>query len=293
MLEAFKFQSVAPTNKACRIIDGKTIHRFIATFNLAKFKQSKVEYLFIDEVSMMCEMFYRFFITIKRSLPNLKYIIAGDFEQLLPVRDRVEDCDYKNSIALHELSDGNRLQLSRCRRSDDVLFNMLLPNNIEKIQKQDFNNVMTDAHICFTNKKRIEINKFMMDEATCDKDYIMLERRRYDKNSQNVKLMIGTPLIARMNNKKENIFNNEIFEITNIDKKKNIFTVVGDEMNDVKIKFHDVTKFFNVAYCITCHKSQGTTIKTSYTIHEFNKMDKRLKYVALSRASDINFINIL
>ena len=84
-------------------------------------------------------------------------------DQLLPVKDRVEDCNYKNSLALHELCDGNRLELTKCRRSDATLFNMLLPENICKIKKTDFKNTMTNRHICFTNKKRIAINKMEMD----------------------------------------------------------------------------------------------------------------------------------
>ena len=60
-------------------------------------------------------------------MPEIKFIIAGDFSQLLPVKDRIEGCNYKDSLALHELCDGNRLQLTKCRRSDATLFNMLLP----------------------------------------------------------------------------------------------------------------------------------------------------------------------
>ena len=141
-----QYISVAPTNKACRIIKGKTIHRFIASFKLTAFKASNIKYIFIDEISMMCEIFYKFFITLKRACPEIKYIIAGDFEQLLPVKDRV-NCDYKNSIALHELSDGVRFQLSKCRRSDDRLFNMLQPKNIGKITVNDFGKEMTKTHI--------------------------------------------------------------------------------------------------------------------------------------------------
>ena len=45
-------------------------------------------------------------------------------------------------------------------------------------------------------------------------------------------------------------------------------------------------EYFYVAYCITIHKSQGSTFNFPYTIHVFNRLDKRLKYVAI-RATDI------
>ena len=153
--------------------------------------------------------------------PDIKHIIAGDFEQLLPVKDRVENCDYKNSAALFELSDGHRLQLTKCRRSDDELFNMLLPNNIEKIKRDDFNNNMTDRHLSFTNDKRISINELMMNKYIKQKKYkptTDFSKLPYDKNSQNMRLLSGMPIIARKNNKALNIFNNETFTIKQIRK---------------------------------------------------------------------------
>ena len=50
---------------------------------------------------------------------------------------------------------------------------------------------------------------------------------------------------------------------------------------------------FYVAYAITIHKCQGETYDTPYTIHEWERLNKRLKYVALSRATDKNLINII
>ena len=49
-------------------------------------------------------------------------MLTGDFNQLAPVCDRVENVNYKESLALFELCDSNRL--SKCRRSDDKLFNL-------------------------------------------------------------------------------------------------------------------------------------------------------------------------
>ena len=54
----------------------------------------------------------------------------------------------------------------------------------------------------------------------------------------------------------------------------------------------DFQHYFYVAYAITIHKSQGSTFDFSYTIHEWDKLDNKLKYVALSRATDKEYINI-
>jgi ATP-dependent exoDNAse (exonuclease V) alpha subunit len=290
------YKSLAPTNKACRLINGETMHRFssMATGSYIRDTLKFYKYIFIDEVSMMSEMFYKFFMVLKRMRPDIRFIIAGDFAQLLPVKDRIEDCNYKNSLALHELCDGNRLELIKCRRSDATLFNMLLPGNINKIKKTDFQNKMTNRHIAFTNKKRIAINKMEMDKMIKQKKVkaLELEGLCYDPNSQDVRLCTGMPVIARKNSKELNIFNNETFIIKSIKLKDNII-VVFDEGREQEVPIPEFTKMFNVAYCITVHKSQGATFDEAYTIHEFEQFDTRLKYVALSRATDINLLNII
>jgi len=292
----YLYKSLAPTNKACRLINGETMHRFsaMATGKYIRETFKFYKYIFIDEVSMMSEMFYKFFIVLKRMVPHIKFIIAGDFAQLLPVKDRIEHCNYKNSMALHELCDGNRLELTKCRRSDATLFNMLLPENINNIKRKDFKNKMTNRHISFTNKKRIEINKIMMDQTIKIKKVKGLEFKKlsYDPNSQDIKICTGMPVIARKNSKELNIFNNETFTIKEI-KRTEDEIIVEDEGKERTVPIPEFTKIFNIAYCITVHKSQGQTFDEAYTIHEFNQYDERLKYVALSRATDINLINII
>jgi hypothetical protein len=49
--------AVAPTNKACRIINGITIHKLIASFHMKRF------IIGIDEDSMVQEICYIFLIT--------------------------------------------------------------------------------------------------------------------------------------------------------------------------------------------------------------------------------------
>ena len=293
-IRGISFKSLAPTNKACRIINGETIHKFVASNTGKSIKEMQVKYLFIDEVSMMSEVFYKYFIVLKRMRPDIKFIIGGDFAQLLPVKERIENCDYKESIALYELCDGQRIQLSKCRRSDDRLFNMLLPNNINNVKITDFTHLYADRHICFTNKKRIQINKYMMDKAVkankCRKQTLKFSKLAYDDNSQDVELLSGMPIIARKNCKELNICNNETFTIKEIKHSKNII-VIEDVDKKQEVRFEDFQKLFYVAYCITTHKAQGASFDHPYTIHEFARFDERMKYVALSRATDIKFIN--
>ena len=95
-------------------------------------KLQTYDYIFVDEISQVKEIFYKFLLMLKQKNMNIKFIIVGDYNQLAPVNDRVI-CGYKNSLALYELCAGNRLELTTCRRSDDILFNMCNFDNIMNV----------------------------------------------------------------------------------------------------------------------------------------------------------------
>ena len=156
--------TLCPTNKACLVIkDAMTLCKFSNKFkNKHTIKNLNIDYVFVDEISMVHEIYYKFLLIIKQLKPKVRFIISGDFKQLPPVCDRVVDIDYKNSNILYELSDKNRLTLSTCRRANDKLFNIC--KNVKTIQKSDFDNKFKSINLCYTNKKRIEINKILMDK---------------------------------------------------------------------------------------------------------------------------------
>ena len=289
--KGMKYVSLAPTNKAANIIGGQTIHKFVIQHSKNHLQNLDIDYIFIDEISMMQSDFYKFFSSLQRLKPDLKFIIVGDFNQIPPVNDK-KDFDYKSSCVLFELCGGNRISLSKCRRADDTLFNMLKDDNIMKLTKDDFNtDLKTDIHICFSNRKRKEINKNMMMMKCKRRKTIKLEAIHTDERTQDVTLFVGCPVIAKKNNKTMGFVNNDQFVIQSIS--KTTITLQDTNDNTLDIKTMDFQRFFCVAFCITTHSSQGGTIDVPYTIHEFNNMDKKLKYVALSRSTSKNNINIL
>jgi len=139
-----KIIKLAPTNKATRMIDGQTIHKFYISLALSKVGENKIiqnlkniDYIIVDEISMVHEIFYRMFVLIKKYCPNIKFIICGDYKQLKPVNDRYNG-NYKDSLPLFDLCDGQRLTLNKCRRSDKKLFELYQQENIKKIHKNNF-----------------------------------------------------------------------------------------------------------------------------------------------------------
>ena len=135
---------------------------------------------------MVNENFLKFFSTFKRIKPDVKFLLCGNFEQLLPVADRVKDADYEGSPVIFELSDGNRINLLKCRRSDDIIYNMCLPENIDKIKPSDFGNKLCKTNLCFTNQRRKIINECLMKRFSKNKHHVKVEKLVYDDNSQNV-----------------------------------------------------------------------------------------------------------
>ena len=260
-------------------------------------KELNLDYIVIDEISMVSECFYKYLLVLKRLKPTLKFIIAGNFDQLLPVNDRAK-FNYQGSVALYDLCNGNRLDLTKCRRSDDICFNKCAPDNVQNLTPQDFGNVFTKRHLSYTNKTRIAINELIMKEVVKQKKSKMplkLSKLSYDKNSQDVKLLSGMPIIARVNDKKLEIFNNETFTIKEIQHSKSNILIIDEAGVTKNISYDMFQKLFYVAFCITIHKSQGSTFDHPYTIHEWEHpgFDARLKYVALSRTTKLENINVV
>ena len=96
------------------------------------------------------------------------------------------------------------------------------------------------------------------------------------------------PVIARITT--EDFSNNDQFVVHKVAADIIILT---DGQATMEIKTADFTRCCNLSYCITCHATQGTTFDHPYSIYEFHKMDARLKYVAISRSTIKEYINMI
>ena len=125
-------------------------------------------------------------------------------------------------------------------------------------------------------------------------NYLTLKKFEADKNSQEIYVYENLPLIACKTSGDYNVTNGEEFMVKDFNEKIVILKSCDPtDPKDISVKAEFLTKIFYPAYCLTVHRSQGTTFEGSYTIFEWEHMHKRLKYVALSRAtkkSNINFV---
>jgi hypothetical protein len=238
---------------------------------------------------MVKEYFYRIFHLLKENNPDLKFIIGGDFHQLKPV------CDYKNfnyqdSLILHYVCDNNLVHLTKCRRADKALFeDHLSIINGEDINLDDYKfKSITFRNICWKNSTRKIINHWAMKRYIKQhnvKNYIELARNPNYEQSQKIWLFKNLPLIGCRTKKSIGVINSQDYKVIeftkDIAKIKNLAT---EEV--IEIKTNEITKYFHPAFCVSCHRYQGSTIKEKYTIWEWALMSRELKYVSHSRGTE-------
>lgn len=304
---------LAPTNKAASHIQGQTIHKYYLSLFLSNNYEKKLlkslnnmDYIIVDEISMVKEVFYRFFILVKRYVPKINFIIIGDFAQFKPVND-IYTGSYKDSPALHHLCDGQQINLTKCRRADDELFNLY--TNIPSVDASRFEyKGLTDLNIAYTHNTRKRVNRMCMDKFSEGKEYMLAQPSRLNKKTQTTRIFVGLPIVAHRNSKEMEIFNSEVFEISDVNFNDKTFTFVNGEtltqsrlrpsiagaMTEHTMHINQFSSMFYPAFCITAHVSQGCTFDKPYTIWDWNhpRMDETAKYVALSRATSIKNIQI-
>ena len=115
-----------------------------------------------------------------------------------------------------------------------------------------------------------------------------LKAYKYSDNSQDIYLMKGFPVTARITT--EDVSNNDQFIVLKVAADIIILT---DGHATMEIQTADFTRCFNLSYCITCHAAQGSTFDHPYTIYEFRKMDSRLRSVSISRSTKKEYINMI
>ena len=291
---------LAFTNKACLILGGSTIHRFLSidkngNIDAKWVRKQAYKYYVIDEISMIGAELWRLLCELKR-MTGAKFILVGDYRQLPPVEDGGHN--YFNHPAIMWLCASRRCELTTMKR-----YNKKLWDTSEKVYNDNHTPTemveratveqMSQAHnISYTNRTRQDVNEAVNKLMTQNKEYKLLEYTdENDKYPQEVRAYVGMPLIARRNS--DDTANNEAFTLTVIDDEAIMATSQRDGVqNTVNVALEDFHKFFLMAYCVTCHKSQGDTINGKIIIHDWGMMTKELKYTAITRTTQHEYVTI-
>ncbi len=288
---------LAPTNVASLNVDGETIHKFLGLNEDLQInpkmlqKARNLEFIMIDEISMVNEDLLNLVQLIKCQNKKVKIIIYGHFWQLPPVKSNCTN--FKKSYIMKWLCDFNRFKMTINKRSDTTMTELCFNQYKHGILNiNSFNNDQSDCdlHLTYTNLTRKVINKKYM-EARETKTSLIIKYTEQDKKEniycQNVILNVGTPIISCKNWKANDIYNGEQFVIKSWDN-EDIFMRNIKSNKEIFIKHSTFHKLFVVCYAMTIHKSQGQTFNFRYCIHEYNhpNMSRNALYVALSRTTD-------
>ena len=273
------FSNVSKENISSEDNIAHTINSYFGiNFNTGEVKESKLKNLkniktiIITEVFMTPPYLMSLLYKIKIKFPEIRFICEGDPEQTRPVK--YENVNWFNTKLFHTLVGGNIVKLTINKRNNQTE-NYYKAINNDKVEDKFYGfREPQKVNITKTNKKRMEINKIMM-----DKDIDTIEILHNDKHyvkGQDVKININTPIMCIRNNKKNNVFNGKRYSIQEITDEKII-------INEVEYSYDEFMKNFVVCYAMTNHKIQGLTINENYNIYEWNMMTGRERYTAFSR----------
>jgi hypothetical protein len=289
------------TNKGAININGTTIHKFLQLDDKGKMNSKRitsiknsVKYIMIDEISMIDKNLWRI-LSHLHYMTDIPFLLVGDDKQLPPV----ENCnmDYFNHPEILKMINHNIIHLTKIQRYDMKLKQM--SNNVMNINPKDFTDKVADKNICYTNKTRILVNGYLNDhkiKSIPDNERLYIKKSISDVDStQPFWLYNGLPMIARTTKGQEHV-NNEEFVVMDFNNDEVMLMAERPEgAHVISIKLSLLTHRFLVAYCITTHKAQGSTIDSDITIWDWNLMTQKLRYTAITRvknASQLNFHSV-
>lgn len=297
-----KVKILAPTNKASLNIGGSTIHKFLKmteegyiSSKLLQLIKKTYKYIIIDEISMITKELWKRLCLLKQET-GLIFMLIGDNKQCPPVEDeKIED--YFNHPAVKYLANNNRNILTVMKRYDIDLYNTL--KDVNNIDTTKFELKETQRNICYFNKTRIAVNEKWNKLLKHDGDLFIPENIN-DEYSQDMYIYNGLPVISKQTkrNGDDILFaNSETFTVKNYDER--FITVWNERPDENGVKeiyiydcpVNEFSKYFMMNYCSTTHKCQGETITDNYTIYDWNYMNEKLKYTAMSRAKSLQQIS--
>lgn len=314
----------APTNKSANNINGGTIHKHlgmnfdnkISPLMLNKYKANDI--VIVDEYSMITGNLWRILENLKRR--GVIFIILGDEKQVPPIGD---DRDYSDHSYIHNLTNGNKVILTKVHRYDMKLKSNLLDyyhngkySNFKTANSQKWE--IGDKHICYTNMTRKCLNYWCMMEYLSindvpDSDIVFVDfknqilsdenktvdniiKKNRQNRSQPIWIYKNLPLVSSMSVKDNNIVKGDEFKVIDVNEKK--FTIKSFDGRIYEFNPNEIHKYFYVNYATTIHTSQGSTYKEDVYVWDWHKIKKskdarKLGYTALSRTTSFDKIFIV
>ena len=288
---AFKvFLTACPTHKACKIVNGETIHRLFdinpidysyGYKKVQELQSNGIKYILLDEISMISERMWCVLAQIK-TLFNFVFIGFGDFKQLKPINE--EHINFKNSWIVKFIFNNTLCELTEIHRFNDneLLQDAYKCSNGEAIDTDKYNKTEHDLSLCWTNRAVDVINEKWNNHYLPD-DYVIVNGA---KNSK-FKLHKGLAIVAYRTHGRK-FYNGDDYTVKSYNEENLVLTDDGNNELIIDIK---LTNHFKPAFALTVHKAQGMTINRPYSIYEHKRMRPDMLYVCLTRTKQKEFVN--
>lgn len=305
------FKVLCPTGKAAHVLRKKgikraaTIHSHLYRvftdkqgrphFTLKDPDEIHRDLIIVDEASMVNRRLYDDLI---RSSDKILWV--GDHGQLEPIGVHphiMDNPDIKLEKIHRQVMNNPLIELATKLRLDQIPYpkpRIELPDLVYAKQSE-YPSIPAEVHkdiirICAFHRTRVMINRAF----------------RNNEGYKNDLLCVGEPVICLRNNRDFCIFNGMIGEVVKIHKQEGLNLIVDVRMDDDIVreevpmlieqfgapnngpkKLPKNTTLWDYAYCITCHKSQGSEWDTVIVFEQRCKMwdHKRWSYTAATRAS--------
>ena len=300
LMEGKKVQFIAPTNKAALLLGGVTIHKFLhisQDTNEATYPKLDLEYLVMDEASMITSDLWLHLYEFKRVNPTISYIILGDTHQLPSIE--TAKYSFETTDAILGMVNYNLLELTKNYRQDEeglTFCKDILSGTPYNLQPSNQEPHAEDTHLCYFNKTRQKLNQrfnIKTDRSIQVKlndiwiDYIdhkEVELELFGYLHQGVKIIC--------NKRYDTIANSQIGRIVGANTETLCLKMEDD--NQIEITHQDFTKHFTLGYALTIHKAQGQTYSNIVNIYDVKALQKecyKYLYTAVSRATQFNHIH--
>ena len=295
-----KIQKMTKTNVLELQNNVKTFDSFV---NTRMFGETKL----IDKIASMKKIFVDEFTNPPNRIMNLLYfgwlksnkqlevIMAGDPYQMQSI-DENYSINYYESPAIRQMC-GRVKQLkyieSSARYTLDLklALDKFLKTGVTTHFKFNKSHNQLNKWLCYTNNKRIELNKMVSDRVSNNKGQKVTFK--YQGKTETYSISPKMPLVCTQTDHLTFI-NGDYWEVQDInyDTVTIKCTSIKREIQEIKIK--QFQNWFTLAYAMTITKFQGSTIYEPYGVSELNHpcMNKNSVYVALSRATKYTDIHI-
>jgi hypothetical protein len=279
------------TNRAVdelRLREVENVHTFDSYFPELQGEKSirqlaRYDMIIVDEFSMVPKKFFSVLLTVRRVYPNIIIHLYGDVNQCKPVEDRW--IAYMKSPLIMQLVNSNLIILEYKFTRYDVSLNDVLEAFLanSKLPESCATKRLTycEVNVCKLNTTRVQVNAGCLERFISDHPFDV-----YELNETT--WVIGMPVICNDNSKEYNVYRSQIYKIKSIGVEETVLIGPDDE----KIIPNSILQTsFEVAFCVTVYKYQGSTIRENYNIWDVNKMTHNELYTAMSRGISLDKVH--